>query len=240
MTLWRTALAMRRFEDAEVSRLAAGLSQLPAARVATVIATYRRPEMLCRAVLSALAQSVRDQVVIVVDDGGGLPELPEDSRLYAFSLAVNSATLGVVRNVGIRLSRSSYVAFLDDDNEWEARHLEVALAALEGGAVCRRPDVVYTAVQRFLADGSLMDVLSTPFNRKLLRRTNYVDANSLVMRRFGGLHLSRLRRSRAQNPCEDWELVYRLSRRRRVALVPAKTVRYLVNPESYYFTWDPT
>ena len=144
ITLSHQALGMRRFEDAELSRLAGSLEQLPQAQVATIVATYRRPELLRRAVRSALAQSIRDHVVIVIDDAGGLDELPGDPRLFSFSLSSNTAMAGVARNVGIRLSRSKYVAFLDDDNEWEANHLEVALGALEDSSLERRPDVVYT------------------------------------------------------------------------------------------------
>ncbi|MEV4196467.1 glycosyltransferase family A protein, partial [Streptomyces toxytricini] len=138
-----SALRLRRLEDAETARLAALLGRPPAALVATVIATHRRPEALRAAVRSALAQTVRDHVVMVVDDGAGLPPLPADPRLFAVSLARNTGTAGVVRNVGIRLSRSRYVAFLDDDNLWEHDHLEQALAVLEqpGG-----PDGVYTAL----------------------------------------------------------------------------------------------
>ncbi len=43
------------------------------------------------AVNSALQQTVTDQVVIVVDDGAGLPALPEDPRLHAVSLSRNTA-----------------------------------------------------------------------------------------------------------------------------------------------------
>lgn len=126
-----SAVRLRRIEDAETRRLAATLPAPPSALVATVIATHRRPEALRAAVRSALDQTVRDQVVIVVDDGAGLPELPGDPRLFAVSLAHNTAVAGVVRNVGIRLTRSRYVAFLDDDNLWEPDHLERALAVLD-------------------------------------------------------------------------------------------------------------
>src|SRR5262249_55582631 len=112
LVLSYTALASRRTEDEEVARLAGQLPQLPPALVATCIPTYRRPELLQRAVRSVLAQTVRDQVVIVVDDGAGLPELPDDPRLHACSLSANTGVAGVVRNVGIRLTRSTYVAFL--------------------------------------------------------------------------------------------------------------------------------
>jgi len=238
LLLGRSALAMRRFEDAEVSRLSGEMQRLPQARVATIMPTYCRPDLLRRAVHSALAQSVHDHVIIVVDDAGGLPALPSDPRLVAVSLARNTATIGVVRNIGIRLSRSDFVAFLDDDNEWEPDHLDVALRALEKDPVTQRADLVYTAVRRIFADGSEMDVLSTPFDRKLLAGTSFVDASSIVIRRFPGLHFSRPYRSRERYPREDWEIVFRLSRHRRVDHVPVQTVRYLVNPESYWTAWN--
>ncbi|MGW5372800.1 glycosyltransferase family 2 protein [Streptomyces sp. NPDC004009] len=230
-----SALRLRRVEAAETRRLAAATAPPPAALVATVIATHRRPEELRAAVRSALDQTVRDQVVIVVDDGAGLPGLPDDPRLFAVSLARNTGVAGVVRNVGIRLTRSRYVAFLDDDNEWEPDHLERALAVLEapGG-----PDGVYTALRRVLPDGSERDVLSVPFDRRRAARESFLDTNAFVGRRNGALHFSRLRRTPEVLPREDWELVRRYSRRHTVRHVPHPTVRYLVNPASFYTTWS--
>jgi hypothetical protein len=235
-----TIARLRRIEDAEVKRITASLERVPQALVATIIPTYRRPEMLQNAVRSALAQSITDQVVIVVDDGAGLPELPADPRLFAVSLSRNTAVAGVVRNVGIRISRSQYVAFLDDDNEWDVNHLDVALAAIgHPDNVQSGPDIVYTALRRIHPDGQLMDVLSKDFDRKLLAHHGYVDINATVIRRCRGLHFSRLDRPLGRHPGEDWEIMYRLSRRHKTIHVPVPTVRYLVNPDSYWSIWAP-
>ncbi|MGW1719766.1 glycosyltransferase family 2 protein [Streptomyces sp. NPDC002156] len=235
-----TAVRLRRFEDVEIRRLARFLSSPPSALVATVIATHRRPEALCAAVRSALDQTVRDQVVIVVDDGAGLPELPADPRLFAVSLAQNTGVAGVVRNVGIRLTRSRYVAFLDDDNLWEPDHLERALAVLdasEDSDGSDRPDGVYTALRRVLPDGSEQDVLSVPYDRRRAAREAFLDTNAFVARRNRSLHFSRLRRTPEVLPREDWELIRRYGRRYRVLHVPHPTVRYLMNPASFYTQW---
>ncbi|MFC9278387.1 glycosyltransferase family 2 protein [Streptomyces collinus] len=229
-----SALRLRRLENAEVRRLAAAADR-PAALVATVIATHRRPDELRAAVRSALAQTVRDQVVVVVDDGAGLPELPDDPRLFAVSLARNTGVAGVVRNVGIRLTRSRYVAFLDDDNLWEPDHLERALAVLDSP---QGPDGVYTALRRVLPDGTERDVLSVPFDRRRAARESFLDTNAFVARRTRALRFSRLRRTPEVMPREDWELVHRYSRGHRVRHVPHATVRYLVNPASFYTTWS--
>jgi Glycosyl transferase family 2 len=237
-TLTRRASTMRRFENAEVARLALESPPLPEARIATVIPTYCRPDLLHKAVCSALDQPISDHVVVVVDDGGGLPDLPTDPRLRAYSLSTNTGVAGVARNIGIRLTKSAYVAFLDDDNQWEREHLETALAALEGGVPDQRPALVYTAMKRLYADGRLLDILSTPFDRRLLARHSYVDTSAMVARRCSHLHFSRLIRPKGPGPAEDWELAWRISRNHTIMHVQIPTVRYLVNPGSYFTDWQ--
>ncbi|SDC92395.1 glycosyltransferase family 2 protein [Actinokineospora iranica] len=233
LALGRRVPALRAFEDAEVARLRAVVGARPASLVTTVMPTYRRPELLPAAVESALAQTVTDQTVIVVDDGGGLPALPQDPRLVAVSLSRNSGVLGLVRNVGIRLTDSRYLAFLDDDNTWREDHLEHTLRALSRGA-----DLVYSAVERRRGDGTVLDVLSEPFDRKtLVDDSPYVDSNSIVLRRSPDVLFSRIPRVKATLPKEDWEFVHRMSKRRVVEHVPEPTVRYLVNEASYYTQW---
>jgi hypothetical protein len=234
VTMARETRRVRLREDAEVAHLLATCGSLGRATVVTVVPTYRRPDLLVRAVRSALDQDHDDHAVVVVDDGGGLARLPSDPRLTAVSLRQNIAVVGAVRNVGLRLTDSRYVAFLDDDNEWRPNHLSTALARLEAGA-----DLVYTSLERHLADGTPVDVLGRDYDRHLLADgDDVVDINAVVVRRARDVLFSRIPRVKATLPAEDWEFVYRLSRTRRVDHVPVPTVRYLVNESSYYSSWD--
>jgi glycosyltransferase involved in cell wall biosynthesis len=199
-----------------------------------VIPTFKRPGGLVKAVQSALSQSYQDFVVVVVDDGGGLPDLPQDPRLVAVSLGRNTATLGLVRNVGISLADSEFIAFLDDDNVWTSDHVATAVAALDDDPAIT---AVYTSVRRLWPDGSELDVLDEDFDRRKLRQGSFVDANSIVVRRASNRGFSVLPRTKTTHPKEDWEYVWRLSRRGRVAHVREVTVLYAVNPDSYYTTW---
>lgn len=228
------------FERAEVRRLRSAVAHSgKPPLVTTVIPTYRRPDGLAAAVRSALDQTVRDHRIIVVDDGGGLSaDLPDDPRLRAVSLARNTAVLGVVRNVGIRLADSEFVAFLDDDNLWEPNHLETALRELTAAKAVRGGlSGVYTAMRRVFPDGRELDVLSVPFDRRAAREDGFLDANAFVARRTRALWFSRLRRDRGVLPREDWATLYRYSRRHTIRHIPVPTVRYLVNPATYYTVW---
>jgi hypothetical protein len=229
------------FESSEVRRLRRLLPAGPPPLVTTVVPTYKRADSLAAAVESALAQSVAEHQIIVVDDGGGqVPPLPDDPRVFVASLRRNTAVLGVVRNVGIRLARSPFVAFLDDDNTWEPEHLATALGALEARPNERkyRLDAVYTALRRVTPDGREMDILSVPYDRRAARERAFLDANAFVARRSRAMRFSRLRRDRGVLPREDWASLYRYARTHRIAHLPVPTVRYLVNPNTYYTVWD--
>ncbi|ASO22913.1 glycosyltransferase involved in cell wall biosynthesis [Actinoalloteichus hoggarensis] len=235
---WRLRFAARRradrrAEEAEVRRLRPLLPRLPAAEVVVVIPTYRRPERLARAVRSVLDQTVTDVEIMVVDDGGGeLGVLPDDPRLTVLTLAANHGSCGLPRNVAIRLSRSPFVAFLDDDNTWRPDHLERTLRQLHAGS-----GLVYTAVRRIREDGSQLDVLGRDFSRRAHSDDSWVDANSIVARRSARLRFDPWARPKWVNPKEDWELVHRLSRRVVVTYVPVVTVDYAVHDGSYFTEW---
>jgi glycosyltransferase involved in cell wall biosynthesis len=227
---------LTRFERREVKRLSRQLDAVPAAKIACIIPTYKRPDGLLNAINSVLAQRYQDFVVMVIDDGAGLPELPNDPRLFAVSLSRNCGIAGLVRNVGIRLTHSDVIAFLDDDNVWRPDHLSKAMAAIDLGG-----DLVYTAVRRRRPDGSQLDILSKPFDRRAFSNESaWVDTNAIVLRRKVCPLFSRLHRPRWMLPREDWEFVWQVSARSKVEHIPAITVEYLANPDSFYTLWKPT
>jgi glycosyltransferase involved in cell wall biosynthesis len=102
--------------------------------VTAVIPTRNRPELVCRAVLSALSQTYPKLEVVVVIDG------PDPSTLQALK-GLNKPMLRVValeenvggseaRNIGVREAHGDWIAFLDDDDEWLPEKLERQMPAL--------------------------------------------------------------------------------------------------------------
>ncbi len=227
------AWKLKQQEDAEVARALETVGFRPVAEVVTIIPTHNRPEMLLEAVASALDQTVTDHHVVVIDDGAGLPKLPNDERLTAFSLSKNTGVAGVVRNVGIRISSSTYLAFLDDDNIWKPDHLEISLKAHDRGA-----DFTYTAIERVDENNNRIDVLSVPFSKHAMRSDGFVDMNAVVVRRTPHVIFSRIRRNFGEFPKEDWELTWRLSRYMNVEHIPIPTVTYRVHSGSHFTNWN--
>jgi len=102
-----------------------------AAAVSVVIPTLSRPDLVNRAVHSALAQTVKEIEVIVVVDGPDdathsvLKEIG-DPRLRVLGLPERGGA-PIARNAGVSEARAPWVALLDDDDEWLAHKLAVQL-----------------------------------------------------------------------------------------------------------------
>lgn len=103
--------------------------------VSVVVPTYNRGERLAQTIESVLNQRYRDLELVVVDDASTddteetVREF-DDSRVRYVSHRTNRGG-AAARNTGIDASDGTYVAFLDDDDEWHPEKLERQVARLE-------------------------------------------------------------------------------------------------------------
>jgi glycosyltransferase involved in cell wall biosynthesis len=107
--------------------------------VSVLMPAYNAQETIVEAVSSALAQTVAEIELIVVDDGSRLPVADvlsgiADERLRIFSRSRNGG-VSAARNSGLALARAPLVAQLDADDRWYPDHLERLLPAFEDPAV---------------------------------------------------------------------------------------------------------
>jgi glycosyltransferase involved in cell wall biosynthesis len=102
--------------------------------VSAVIPTHNRTQLVCRAIKSALNQTYQNLEVVVVLDGPDanavklLEELREP-RLRVVEMEENQGP-AEARNVGARAAKGSWIAFLDDDDEWVSTKIEKHVALL--------------------------------------------------------------------------------------------------------------
>lgn len=95
-----------------------------------IIPTYNRPHLLPLAVETALAQTIDDLEVIVVDDASTQPvELPSNPRLRVIHLPTSHGGAGA-RNVGTEAARGRWITYLDDDDQLLPHMAKVSLEAL--------------------------------------------------------------------------------------------------------------
>lgn len=108
-------------------------------RVTVIIPAYDASATLVEAVASALAQTVADIEVVVVDDGSAEPAASvlralADARLRVFRTGVNRG-VSAARNVAVASARAPVLAQLDADDLWHPDHLEGLLPALGDPAI---------------------------------------------------------------------------------------------------------
>lgn len=98
-----------------------------------IIPTYNRRPMLCEAVESVLEQSDKDFELIVVDDGSedGTAEKMEVYGRRVRLLSQSRRGVAAARNTGVRNSTGKYLAFLDSDDLWKEKKLEIQVAFME-------------------------------------------------------------------------------------------------------------
>lgn len=119
-----------RLEDPRIRPIYAG------PLVSVIIPTYKRVELLDRAIASALAQDYANLEVVVVGDA--CPDLSEIAalgsptpRVRIYNLSRNHGAGGAApRNHAIAAAGGPLVAYLDDDNAWKTNHVSSLYEAL--------------------------------------------------------------------------------------------------------------
>lgn len=108
-------------------------------RVSVLMPAHNAERTIGDAVGSALAQTMPDLEVIVVDDGSAHPvasvlESVRDERVRIFRSVANRG-VSAARNSALAAARAPVVAQLDADDLWKETHLEGLLAELDDPAV---------------------------------------------------------------------------------------------------------
>jgi glycosyltransferase involved in cell wall biosynthesis len=227
-------------------------------RVSVVIPTYNRARDLRRALASVVAQSRQDWEIIVIDnqsedDTARVVEEFREARMKFLSVR-NHGVIAMSRNRGVSAAAGEYVAFLDSDDWWLPRKLELCVSALDRGG-----DVVYhdlylarnaSAGPRLRRAGTWP--LRSPVFSDLLERGNALVTSGVVVRRSKLLEAGGLSEDPRVASWEDYDCWLRLARvterfhRLETALgfywagggnvtAPARTVRNLTHLREIYF-----
>ncbi len=209
--------------------------------VSVVLPTYRRPEMLERALATVTAQTFQDWELIVVDDNGRGTEMQRATEAVVDRLAVDprvtyrvqERNMGAcaARNVGIREARGPFVAFLDDDDAWYPTKLERQVETFAASG----PDValVYGGFRRVDEFGGTRTVRAdgTAHERRNLLRRNKIGTTSLILcRRSALLEVGGF--DEELSSMQDYDLYVRLSQRYRFAWVEEPLLDKHRHPEA--------
>ncbi len=183
-------------------------------RVAVVIPVYNGAEFLAETIESVLAQTMQPAEIIVVDDGSSDDSL---SIARSFSgvrvIAQANAGVSVSRNRAVAEASAPWIAFLDADDVWDPRKLEVQMAAIRNSP---KTDLCFTATRELTKKSNDESWEIGPASRppasgavgRLLYGKLRIVPSCVILRRSKFLSVGGF--AKEASPCEDWDLWLRL------------------------------
>jgi glycosyltransferase involved in cell wall biosynthesis len=196
-------------------------------RVSVIIPAYNSGPFIVEAVESVLAQTRQPDEIIVVDDGS---TDDTQARLATFGdriLRIVKPNGGVAsaRNHGLDRATGDFIAFLDADDVWHPRKLEIQLSVFEAQpqwAMLGTTAFAWPMPAMPTPNSGVPAIMPLPFERLIVR--NLFTTSTVVMRtdmvRAAGKFDETL-----HGP-EDFDLWLRVSRRAPVGVVQTKLAGY--------------
>jgi glycosyltransferase involved in cell wall biosynthesis len=206
-----------------------------AERVTAVITTHKRePEIVERALKSVLAQTHPDMEVIVVDDSPAEFSQREAVRQmvqgYGVTYIPHETCRGacVARNTGLARATGSFVAFLDDDDEWKPEKIALQLAAFTDETIalayCSHELLDETTGSRTVQEHEchVGRVYETLIYDNFIGSTSFPLLRTAALREIGGFDPLML-------SAQDYDVWLRLAEKYAVAYVDQPLVIYHVH-----------
>ena len=227
-----------------VRRVTAPPYTMPTALVSVIMPVFNRADIVTKAIQSVLSQSHTNLELLVIDDGStdstrdvvaAIAEQDPRVRL----LTGPHTGVGAARNVGLAEARGEFIAFLDSDNTWTTRFLQLSLTILESS-----PDAVasHAGLRLHRAQGQIQ-YRGGDAQLADLQIGNSIDLNVLVARAttvatVGPFDIT-LRR------WVDYDLVLRLAKAGRLTYLPFIGCDYddkpadgrITHKESLHWQW---
>ena len=202
--------------------------------ISVVIPTKNRAQRLIKAIASAQQQIDANLEILIVDDASTdatesvVRSLSSNDSRVKYFRHHQSAGGGAARNTGIANATGSFVAFLDDDDEWQDNKLKVQLELLKG-----EPFAVAVSSSFLLIRSGQKDQLITiasPGDRQQLLKSNHLGGASVclawrkVLISIGGLDPS-------LRSCQDWDLWLKLHKQGSIVVSQEPLVKYYVHDD---------
>jgi GT2 family glycosyltransferase len=184
------------------------------ASISVLLPTHDRPEFLLEALESVRQQTHPELELILVRDGGA--PLSDAARTafggFEFPVTVvehdgDPEGAARARNRGLERARGDGIAFLDDDDLWEPRHVAGLARAFD---VDPAADVVYADVRIMREDTGQVRRIGRDFDAGYFTRDGFIPPSSMAARRGA------FERFGVFDPeftySEDWEWLIRVHR----------------------------
>ncbi|KYZ76406.1 hypothetical protein AXX12_08205 [Anaerosporomusa subterranea] len=156
--------------------------------VSVIIPAYNAAQTIKRAICSVLNQSYRCIEIIVVDDGSSddTSERVKSFGEQVHYIAQQNRGVSAARNRGVQAAKGEWIAFLDADDEWHPRKLEIQIQYLDAVPnliLISNTDVIVRPGQHI----AFADIKEKPifyiWEHKMFLRRNKINTSSVLVKR---------------------------------------------------------
>lgn len=205
--------------------------------VSVIVPTFNRGDLIGETLQSVLAQTYPSFEVVVIDDGSTddtkrVVTAFRDARVRYYWQG-NSGLPACARNVGIRVARGRYIAFLDSDDLWLHEKLAIQIGYMEAQQEC---GFSFTNGEFFGAGGRCRRINKIGLvRRRSIRQLlcgNFVPTLTAVVRRGCLMTVGGFNEDPRMKAIEDYELWLRLASVYGFAYLPVVTARCRRDPRS--------
>ncbi len=209
---------------------------LPSAlRIAIIVRTKDRPQLLTRSLQSLADQKRLPDEVIVINDGGvAIDDIVSNFSGLNIHLINNTSNRGRAQagNQGVQATGCDVIAFLDDDDRFLSDHLqrlEKAMLHFDAKVAysgCRLLKRELLGDETVILQENAIGEFNDPYDAKRLRYENYIPLINLLIDR--ALWLSVGGFDESFDVFEDWDVLQRLSTRTHFYHLNRMTTEYAI------------
>jgi glycosyltransferase involved in cell wall biosynthesis len=166
--------------------------------ISIVLPTFNRSHVLGRAIDSVLAQTYSEWELIIIDNYSSdqtdnLVRSYHSSKIFLFKIH-NNGIIAKSRNFGINQAQGKLIAFLDSDDWWSPKKLEISYNFLSAGADLVYHDLYFVKnkEQQYFWKKVKTIQVKKPVHEYLVKSGNALTNSSVVVRKsllekIGGL-----------------------------------------------------
>jgi len=209
--------------------------------VSVIVATYNRADIINETVESILNQTFKNFELIVIDDGSTdnteeVVNSYKDNRLQYIKID-NWGGPAKPRNIGIKQSKGTYIAFCDDDDIWSPQKLEKQIESLDNSD----HGMVFTMQKHFGATSIFSNYFGIgplPFKQNrytnALLRVNCIPTSTVMVKKSLLDQIGYFDERRSFIAIEDNDLWIRVSKITKIEFIPEVLVQHRVHRKNIY------
>jgi len=203
--------------------------------VSIVVPHYNHGKYIKNMINSVIDQTYTNWEMIIVDnnstDNSSLViDGFKDQRIRTVKIN-NNGIVAKSRNMGIKVAKGEWIAFLDSDDFWFSKKLEKCLKN------CKNVDFIYHDMKLFKAETNIMNnrgkksrTLQSPVFKDLLINGNTLLNSSVLVRKVLLNKVNGLSEDREMVTCEDYNLWLKISKvTERFLHIPEKLGYYAIH-----------